>query len=252
MQAVVVVDVAQQAVAFLSGKLEDVHRGKLHTHEEREQGRVFGREVVGVERLPVGETAVEHIEVATLSKISQVGMESQKARQAKQEDNMEIGKTALARVEPFHGAYQIFKEQFAVVLFVERVLEKLRDEHGDGRLVGVDGNVGSLLPYAHRLEACQRSAVVVPFRLKNRKRLQKTGLDHCPLGARELYDERHLTQFLRECIYNHSVLSIFQNVEHHASGFDKHLLGKKLVAPLTKGKAKLQKMPEKRPGGRKK
>ena len=180
-KAVVVVDVAQQAVALLSREFEDVHRGKLHAHEQGEQGRIFGSKVVAVERLLVGEATVEHVEIAALSEVTQVGVESQEARQAEQKDDVEVGEAPHTRVEPLYGAYQVFKKQLAVVLLAEGVVEKFRDKHGDGRFVGVGGNVDHLLPHAHRLKARQCSPSVVPFRFKNRERLQKTRLDQCML-----------------------------------------------------------------------
>ena len=90
MQAVVVVDVAQERVALMSGKFEKVHGGKLHAHDARKQCSIFGRKEMSVQRLLRGETAVQHVEIAALLKFLQVGVESQKAREAEQEDDVEV------------------------------------------------------------------------------------------------------------------------------------------------------------------
>ena len=84
------------------------------------------------ERPQGGETGCLHVEIEPLLVFVQIGIETQETRKPHQEDQMEVGKTTRALVQPYDGVMEVGKERIILGLFTHCPIEELRQKEGDG------------------------------------------------------------------------------------------------------------------------
>lgn len=138
-EAIEVVEHLEATEALQTVEGEKVHGAEVHAYEARDEDCLLGTQIVAMQRWTTGETGALEIETIARLIIIQVGIKPQEAGKAHEEDKVEIGNARpLASIEDADGVHQISKEGGILSLFAQSVMEKLAQEKGDGRFVGIE------------------------------------------------------------------------------------------------------------------
>ena len=143
----------------------------------RQLRRKYGK-AIGVERLTRHKGRAPQVEPRPRGEVLDIGQKTQKAREAQQEDQVEIGKRARTGIEPGHGMGHVVEQAAALRLAAQGIIEKLCEEQRDGRLVGVVGQGNERQGYGRILRSLQTGlGAVVPFYVEHGQGLEQ-GVAH--------------------------------------------------------------------------
>lgn len=122
--------------------------------------------------------------------VLEIGIKPQKAGKPHQKDQMEIGKTFAALVQPDNRMLQIGKQWTVLRLFTDSPIKKFSQEKCHRRLVRVIRNGRKRIKrfrFLHTIESRVRS--VIRFKFNKRQRLEQDGL-HCRLSRTGYCDKK--------------------------------------------------------------
>lgn len=215
-QAVVVVDVAEQAAALRSREAEEVHRGIVHAHEAWQAGGVGRSDEMVVLGAPRHEAGGFEVEVAAGGGVVQVGVETEETRQAQQKDEVKVGVAAAAGIEPLDGRRHVAEQGRGVGLGAQGEVEKLGQEERHRCLAGVVGKRGKGDVDRSALHALQtRGGTVVPFEHEQGQRAEQRVPDRGPARTGDAHHERHAARRFGEGLGYDRVVVVADCFEHN-------------------------------------
>ena len=152
--------------------------------------------------------------------IFQVRIQSEKARQAHQKDQMKIGKTTATLVQPDNGMLQICKQRTVFGLFTQSTIQKLRQEQSNGRLIRIIGNRGKRIKRLclfHLIYSGIRSEI--SFKLHQRQRLEQHRFHRSLARTGHRHQKRSPSGHLGIDVYDNGSILILQWMQYNSLRF---------------------------------
>ena len=139
-----------------------------------------------------------------------IGIKAEKTRQPRDENQMEVGKSPLAGIQPLQRIKYIGKERAASRLVFQHPAQEFGQEQSDGRLIRVVRQrlvsiIEPHIPYALQ----SRLLPVVEIYLQNGKRPKEHTFEGRLTRFWQLYHERHRPTYGRIDIHNQRIVVVF-------------------------------------------
>ena len=172
----------QKTVALSVRHLEKMHGGKIHTHHQLHLLSLLRVKEIAMNGRGRQEDALTKIEIVARCVVVEIGVETKESRKAHEKHQMEIGKVAVLPIEPLDTISDIIEKQGILLFTPQSIIEKLRDEKGDGKFVRIKGNGGEGMEQAHIGEFLQLEFWSdISLNLQYCQRLEEL-LFHLPFG----------------------------------------------------------------------
>lgn len=210
MQPVIIEYQLHAAVALRLRHAEKMHVVIVHAHEQSDDRRLLGLQVIGMRRAGQCEGSVAQIEPCPTNVIGEIGIESDETREVHHKHKVKIGKRLRHAVEPQQTALDVVEERLVLQLVTCGIGEKLRYKHRDAQLAGIKGYGTVWMGHAEVAKTLQfLRGTMVENHIEQGERLEKLLLDSALGGLGQPANERQPTHLTGKNIYNHLRLPVF-------------------------------------------